>query len=325
MIRKKGSLISGFFIFGCCLLVASLSLGAEVFPTRPITLINPMGAGGAHDIHARLLTSVAAEYLGQPLVLSMKTGGGGIIGSAFVARSKPDGYTLLLGGASWNTVACQMEDAGFTKDSFIPVAKINHLPYVVAVKATKPWKTLDDLLNYIRTSPKKVIHGRTGYFTVLLNSQILSAAKVDTPVATVPFKGVGDQILSILKEDSDYMVQIYLGLVPYIQSKEIRVLAVLDEKRVPALPDVPTAKELGYDVTQTMWIAVLAPKGTPQEAVEKLSSAFDKMVKDSSFVSMMKKMEVPLYYEDRKTFSNKWDNEYKLYGTLIEKLGLKMK
>jgi len=309
------------------LFISSSSWGQEKYPSRPITLLNPMGPGGGNDIISRFLSSVAYDYLGQPLVVTMKTGAGGVIGTAFAARAKPDGYTLLIGGTGPNSITPQIEDTGYTKDDFIPIVKITHLAVVVAVRADKPWKTLDDLLNHIRENPEKVRFGTTAVkgITGLSNHLLLRSAGIKTSLPTVPFKGVGDQVLSILKGDTDYMVQVYLGLMSFIKSKEIRVLAVLDEKRSPLWPDVPTAKELGYDVVSNMWMTILAPKGTPGEVVEKLSPAFDKIAKDPSFVAMMEKIEVPIFFEDRAKFQNYWDEEYKQYGDLINLLNLKKK
>jgi tripartite-type tricarboxylate transporter receptor subunit TctC len=305
--KKGGSQMAKRIISGVMMLIAwglffySPSWGAEKFPTRPIELINPFGAGGFNDIHCQILSSVAQKHLGQPLIVTMKPGAGGVIGTAFAARAKPDGYTLLFAVTGPNSITCQVEDTGYTKDSFVPIAKINHAPSVVAVKADKPWKNLEDLLKYIRSNPQKVVYGTTAVtgVTNFGNYLLLHRAGIKTQLATVPFKGVGDQVLSILKGDTDYMVQVYTGLTQYIKSKEIRVLAVLDEKRLALLPDAPTAKEQGYDVISIMWGAILAPRGTPTETVDFLASAFRNMAKEPSFVSTMEKMEMPLYYQER--------------------------
>lgn len=315
------------FLLTAALLLPCASPGEVKYPSRPITMVIPYGAGGSFDIVSRVLASVANEYLGQPLVVNMKPGGGAVIGTAFVARARPDGYTLLFAGNSSLTIACQVEDTGYTKSDFLPIAKINHLPYVVAVRNDRPWKSLDDLVKHIRGNPKKVIFGATGIpgLITLGNEMLLRTARIEAPPPTVPFKGVGDQVLSILKGDTDYMVQIYLGLVPFIRSKELRVLAVLDDKRLPLLPDVPTAKELGYNLSLNMWETVLAPKGTPEAVIGSLSAAFAKIVKNPSFMATMEKMEIPIMYQDRVQFQKFWDEEYKSYGEQIERLGLKKK
>jgi len=323
---KTGMKILGVILLASILL-APPSWAEDQFPSRPVTLINPFSAGGSHDLHCRFLASVANDYLGQPLIVAMKPGAGGTIGTAFVARAKPDGYTLLAGGTGPNSIACQIEDTGFTKDSFVPIAKINHTTVLVGVKADKPWKNLKDLLNHIAKDPNKVVFGTTSVtgITGLSNHMLLRKAGIKTSPPTVPFKGVSAQMLSIMKGDTDYLVQVYTGVMPFIQSKEIRPLAILDDNRLSSLPDVPTAKELGYDVVSNMWFTVLAPKGIPKEIVQKLSTAFDKMVKDASFKGMMKKIDLPIYYQDRHEFQKSWDAEYKEYRELIKELGLKKK
>jgi tripartite-type tricarboxylate transporter receptor subunit TctC len=325
--KKQAGLWGLVFFLAFSFFAPFSSPGQEKFPSRPVTLVIPYGAGGSFDIVSRVISSVANEYLGQPLIVNMKPGGGAVIGTAFAARAKPNGYTLLFAGNSSLTIACQIEDTGYTKDDFIPIAKINHLPYVVAVRADRPWKSLKELMDHIRPNPKKVIFGATGIpgLITLGNEMLLKTAKIEASPPVVPFKGVGDQVLSILKGDTDYMVQIYLGLVPFIKSKEVRVLAVLDDKRLPLLPDVPTAKELGYDITLNMWETILAPKGTPPQTVEVLGAAFAKIVKDPSFKAMMEKMDIPIMYQDREQFQNFWNDEYKQFGDLIQRLDLKKK
>ncbi len=326
--NKKTKMLFGMVLLvASCLLISSSVWGGQRYPTRPVTLLNPFGAGGANDIHCRFLASVAPEYLGQPLVVTMKSGAGGTIGTAFVKRAKPDGYTLLFGVTGPLSITCQIEDTGYTKDDFVPIVKVNHLPIIVAVAANKPWKTLEELIDHIRKNPKKMVFGTTAVrgITGLSHHRLLRTAEIKTIPPIVAYKGVSKQILSMLKGDTDYAVQIYLGLMPFIDSKEIRVLAVLDDERLPFLPDVPTAKELGYDLSTNMWMAIMAPKGTPKKVVETLSTAFSKMVKDRSFLAMMKKVGLSLYFEDGVTFQKHWDEEYKMFGKLIEDLGLRKK
>ena len=300
---------------------------ADEYPSRPVSLVIPYGAGGAFDITARLLANVSQKHLGQQLVPTLKPGGGATIGTAFVARAKPDGYTLVYAANSSLTIAPLLEDPGYTKDDFIPVGKITHLTYVVGVRADKPWKNLNDLLAYVRNNQKSVVFGATGIpgLSTIGQSLLLKAGNVNYVPPMVPFKGVGEQILSVMKGDTDYMIQIYLGLLPQIRAKELRVLAVLDDARSPFIPDAPTAKELGYNISLNMWLAVLAPKGTPEPILAKLSTAIAGMVKDPAFVEAMAKIDSPIIYQGRPEFQAFWNEEYKSYGNLIEQQGLRKK
>jgi len=326
--RLKRIRLWGVVLWGISCLLSSSSWGQEQFPTKPVTLVNAFGSGGGHDIFCRMLSSVAPDYLGQPLVVVMKAGASGIIGTQYVARSKPDGYTLLAAGTSNGSIVPQLEDTGYTKDSFVPVAKITHFPYFVAVGAEKPWKTLEDLLNYIRKNPEKARFGTNTAKGVsgLANRKLLISAGISTSPPTIAFKGVSEVVLAAMKGDVDYLIQPEIALLPYIESKGLRVLATLEEKgRLQTLPDVPSAKELGYDVVGTTWVTILAPHGTPENIVEKLSTAFANMVKAPSFVEMVNKIKMPVYYEDRVKFQKSWDDEYKKFGDLIDQLGWKKK
>ncbi len=297
------------------------------YPTRPIELIVPFGPGGAVDLTARALASVAVQHLGQPLVVTMKPGGSGVIGASLAARAQPDGYTLMLGGTTPVTVAPQLENAGYTNDSFVAVAHINQLPSVVAIKADKPWKTLPELLNHIRADPAKIVYGTSSIsgVTNLGNQMLLRSAGITAALTTVPYKSVGEHVLSVLRGETDYMVQITAGVMPHVQSRQIRILAVLSDKRFPLLPDVPTAKELGYDVNSVNWIGVLAPKGTPVDIVADLSRLFGKMMLDPAYVAMATKTEIPSLYMPAADFQRLLESEYKKYGDLIERMNLRKK
>ena len=305
----------------------SPAAAADKYPTRPIELIVPFGAGGAVDLTARAMSSVAVQHLGQPFVVTMKPGGSGVIGASLAARAKPDGYTLMLGGTTPVTVAPQIENAGYNHESFVAVAHINQLPSVVAVKADKPWKTLQELLGQIKSDPSNVVYGTSSIsgVTNLGNHMLLRSAGITAPLTTVPYKSVGEHVLSVLRGETDYMVQLTPGMMPHVQSGQIRILAVLADKRFPLLPDVPTAKELGYDVVSVNWIGVLAPKGTPADIVTELSAIIGKMMADPAYVAMAAKTDIPPLYMPAPEFQRFLDAEYKKYGELIERVGLRKK
>lgn len=316
-------LVAGITVLGA----ATPPALADQYPSRPIQVVIPFGAGGAIDLQARAMTPVAQQYLGQPLSVVLKPGGGGIIGAAAVARAKPDGYTLLLTTTSPISIAPQIEDTGYSKDSFIPIAQLNQTPVVVAVRADRPWKTLDDLLKHVRANADKVVFGTTTItgVTTIGNHMLLDAAGIRATLSTVPFKGVGDQVLSVLKGDTDYMLQISPGLMPFIRSNQLRALAILSEKRFPLLPEVPTAKELGYNVVAAAWMGVFAPKGTPAQVVDVIARGLAKMVKDPSFGEMMMKVEIPPAFENTNEFQRQVDSEQAAYGDVIRRVFLKKK
>lgn len=251
-----------------------------------------------------------------------------MVGTAFVARAKPDGYTLLLGGTGPNSIAHHVEEkVGYTKDDFVSIAQITHAPFLVVVGADKPWKNLQELINYIRKDPKKALFGTSTPYGVggLGNNTLLDSAQIKTSTAIVAFKGASDLNLAAMRGDVDYFINTDSAVIPFVKSKELRALAVLDVERDPFLPDIPTAKELGYDVVAKQWVSVLAPKGTPAEVIETLSKGFANITKDPSFKHLMAKSEIPVTYRNAEEFQRYWDGEYKMYAEIVKRLGLKKK
>src|SRR3989442_14865979 len=140
----------------------ALTAWAKESPTKPIELVLPFGPGGSHDLTARALASVAHQYLGQPLLVVLKPGGGGAVGSQFVARAKPDGYTLMLGGSGPNTTFALVQKAPTGPDQFSPVCRINYSPGVFAVRGDAPWKSMREAVERMRKNPGKFNFANTG-------------------------------------------------------------------------------------------------------------------------------------------------------------------
>ena len=150
---------------GAAGLVAGTAQAAEeAFPSKPIQLIIPFGAGGSHDLHARVLASVAPQYLGQPLIVVLRPGGGGAIASQFVARSAPDGYTLLFGGNGPNTILPIVQNVGYGMREFVPVAQINYSPPLLVVRPDAPWKDAREFIEDARQRPNRILFAHTGVY-----------------------------------------------------------------------------------------------------------------------------------------------------------------
>ena len=151
----------GFFVFFCAAGVMAAEKGKE-FPTKPVTLIIPVGAGGSHDLTARAVTSVAINYLGQPIIIQLKPGGGGAIGSEQVAKAAPDGYTLLFGGMGWSSTLPAVEGRSKGPDDLMAVCRINYSPTILVARADAPFKTLKEMIDYAKANPEKLIFANTG-------------------------------------------------------------------------------------------------------------------------------------------------------------------
>lgn len=295
---------------------AGVSAAGEDFPTKPVTLVIPVGAGGSHDLTARALASVAHQYLGQSLIIELKPGGGGAIGSDLVAKAKPDGYTLLFGGPGWSSTLPAVEGRSHGPDTLMAVAKINHGPVALMVNPNRPWKTLKEMVEWAKANPGKLIHATTGPWGAadLPMKQLMKEYHFTAQL--VPYDGGGPALLAILGGHVDTSINPLAQSLPHIKAGKLRALAILDTKRENDLPDVPTAREQGFDVVYTLWRGVLAPKGTPRPIIEKLAMAFKQITDDKSFRALIKKLGDDVNYLGPDEFEKVWRAEYEAHKEL---------
>ncbi|HEX2215750.1 MAG TPA: tripartite tricarboxylate transporter substrate binding protein [Xanthobacteraceae bacterium] len=293
---------------------------AADFPTKPVTLIIPVGAGGSHDLTARAVTSVANQYLGQPIVVELKPGGGGAIGSTLVANAAPDGYTLLFGGTNWSTTLPAVEGRSKGPDDLQAVCRINYSPVMVATRPDAPYKTFREMIEWAKANPGKLVFGHTGPWgqADLTWKQISQITGIQT--RSVPHNGGGPLTVALLGGHVDVGTNPTTTYISHIQAGKIRPLAVLDDQRDSDFPDVPTAKEQGVDVVYHLWRAILAPKDTPRPVINKLADACKKMVEDKSVIAMIKKLGDEVQYLGPDEFEKVWRAEFKAHKELGESL-----
>jgi tripartite-type tricarboxylate transporter receptor subunit TctC len=294
-----------FVMFVCAPMIQ-----AQTFPTKPITLIIPVGAGGSHDLTARALSSVAMEYLGQPLVIQLKPGGGGAIGTDFVAKAAPDGHTLLFGGPGWNTTLPAIDGRSKGPEGFEAICRINYSSLVVGIRPGLPYKTFKQMLEWAKANPGQLVFGYFGPWGQgdLFWKQISKMTGIT--YKAVPYDGAGPALMALLGGHVDTVVGVTSPYLPYVKSGKMLVVAILDDKRDPSLPDVPTAKEQGIDTVSQLWRGILAPKGTPRPILDKLALAFKKMTEDKSFASMIDRLGDGIQYLGPDEFTKVWTAEY---------------
>ena len=290
---------------------------AQEFPTKPIELVLPFGPGGSHDLTARALSSVAHQYLGQPLLVVLKPGGGGAVGSQHVIRAKPDGYTLLLGGTGPNTIFALVQKAPVGPDQFTPIARINYSPAIFAVRADAPWKSFREALDYMKKNPGKFNFANTGTWGAADFPMRLVARAAGVEYNNIPYDGGGPALLAVLGGHADASFAFTAQLLPQVGAGKMRALAATDTRRLRDLPNVPTAKEEGSDVVFTMWRSALAPKGTPPAIVEKLEAAFKRMTEDSSFQALIKQLGDEIHFQGGKEFETTWRQEWDGFAKVV--------
>ncbi|HEY7363252.1 MAG TPA: tripartite tricarboxylate transporter substrate binding protein [Methylomirabilota bacterium] len=298
------------------ILPGGLTASAQEFPSKPIELVIPFGPGGSHDLTARAVASVAHSHLGQPLLVVLKPGGGGAVGSQYVIRAKPDGYTLLFGGSGPNTTFALVQKAPIGPDQFIPVARINYSAPFIAVRNDAPWKSLREMVDYAKKNPGKLNFANSGPWGAAdLPMRMLGKAG-GFEYNNIPHDGGGPALLAVLGGHADATFGFTAQLVPQIAAGKMRVLANTDVKRHPDIPNVPTMKEEGFDVVFTMWRSVLAPKGTPPAIVDKLQTAFKNLSEDRSFKALIKSLGDEVHFQAGKDFEKTWREEWEQHAKI---------
>ena len=305
------------------------SATAAGYPDRPIQLVVPYGAGGSTDLLARAVAQVAPRFFSQPLVVVNKPGGGAIPGRLDVARSKPDGYTLLFGyGSGEDLVVPHQRKLPYDvfKD-FEPVCRLSVHSIVLAVPADSPYKTLADLVKAGKAKGKEGLTAAVSTKGAAVDIAFLlfgHAAGIN--VVTVPGSGGSDAITRLVGGHADFGGGHPSEVLPHIKAGRLRGLAVALPQRDPSVPDIPTFREAGYDVVTAGSVKGIAvPKGTPKEVVSLLETKFKAISQDAEFGKIMKDLGQPVMYMDAKEYGVWLKGAYDQYGTLLKTLHIETK
>lgn len=298
---------------------------AQAYPSRPIKLVVPWPAGGGVDMAARLIAEPLAKRLGQPVVVDNKPGSAGNIGTAQVARDKPDGYTLLMGSLSPHAVNPHLYDnLGFDpiKD-FAPVALVYTVPSFLVVPASSPANTAQELVALAKSRPGKLNFGSGGagssqhLFGVMFNV----ATKIDA--LHVPYKGTSPAEAALVAGEVDYMLDPPTGL-PFVAAGRLKALAVAAPARSSALPNVPTLDEAGIAGVHTLtYYGVVAPAGTPKEIVDRLNAEINAILKSDDMRARLDKLAAEPGIGSPEDFRRFMEAELKRYGEIVRISGAK--
>jgi tripartite-type tricarboxylate transporter receptor subunit TctC len=270
---------------------ASLA-AAQSWPAKPITLVVPFPPGGSSDALARAITTPLSQSLGQPVVVESKPGAGATVGADYVAKAKPDGYTLLM-GAVHHTIATSVYKKlpyDFEK-SFTPITTVALVPNVLVVNAKSPATDVKSLIAQAKAAPGKLSYGSNGNGTVqhLIGTQFSTTTGVE--LLHVPYKGSAPLTTDLLGGQVDMSFDTLTPLVQHIKAGKLRALAVTTAKRSSTLPDVPTLAEAGMkDFDQGTWFGILAPAATPAEVIARLNAEMVKIIQSPEFRKRMEEI-----------------------------------
>jgi tripartite-type tricarboxylate transporter receptor subunit TctC len=296
---------------------------AQEYPTKPITVIIPFGPGGHSDLVMRPLTAVAQKYLGQPLILQMKPGGQGIIGTELFAKSAPDGYTLLAAGAGWNSALPALEGRSKGPDDLEPVARLSEESTFMTVRTDSPHKSLKDLIAYVKANPGKVTIGIGGPYTTSETFWRWMMKTHGVKVRLVKFGGGSQMMLAGLGGHVDVFGGSPLSVSEQVRAGKVRPLVYYGEHRHREYPNVPTAREEGLDLVLEIWNGVVAPKGTPRAVIDKLDQAFRKMLEDPTVKEAMTKNGEEIEYLGPDDFGKFWRKDYQFFVSMKDAYSIK--
>jgi tripartite-type tricarboxylate transporter receptor subunit TctC len=309
---------------GAALMVVSVPAVAQQFPGgKPVEMTVMFGAGSAADVTARHLAEGMAKSLGAPVPVVNRTGGGGAIGYSHVQQQKPDGYSIIWNS---NSVSTNYHSGimPFDYKAFDAVARVSVETPAIAVRSDAPWKTLKEFVDYAKANPGKVRIGNsgTGSHTHFVASALFGIA--DAKITNVPF-GEGQAVVNLLGSRIEGVVQLPAALVAHVKSGDLRVLAVLGEKRDPVFADVPTARELGFPVALDMWRGIAVPTGTPKPVIAKLQDAIKQSVDAPAFKDAGKTIGFMPAYLPAQDFAKLIASDDVKLAQLMDELGLKKK
>ena len=305
------------------LLTASMATAAvadDKFPSKPVQLIIPFGAGGS-DSMFRGLAQAMSSVTGEQFILINREGASGAIGATAVARAQPDGYTLMVGPTTPITNLPYMQkDLAYQFDSFDYVCQVFVNAFMVTVRADSPYKTLAQLLDAARANPGKFNYGHAGLFTGPHLNMLTLAKQAGVQVQDIPYKGDALILQRLLAGDLQFAVN-SAGAV--VTRPDVRVLAVFWDRRHPALPDVPSVTELGYPSSPPGYQGVFAPKGTPRPVLQALEQTCEKSVASDTYKTFAKNQGVPLVFLKGDDFAKLSRADYEMKGHIFKELNVK--
>jgi tripartite-type tricarboxylate transporter receptor subunit TctC len=297
----------------------------EDYPSRPITMLVPFPPGGVADAVGRPVAEAMSRYFKQAVVVENKGGAGGGIGMAQVAKSKPDGYTMLMALSS--LVVLPEADKVlkrapmFQLDQLKPIARFSADPTVLVVRAESPWRTYAEFMAYVKANPAKVSFGSSGnYGTMHVPMEQLKVA-TSSFMLHVPYTGAGPAVMALLSGQIEALSTGPASVALQIKAGKLRALAHWGEGRLAALPDVPSLKELGVPITYAQWSGLFVPTNTPPAVIEKIRQAAKFAAADPRANQAMAAAGTSFMFQDMNEFDRYVQTDAKEMAALVQRIG----
>jgi len=290
---------------------------AADFPTKEVQIIIPWAAGGATDLIFRALAATSGKYLGKPVVVVNKPGGGGAVGYTEGMKAAPDGY-ILTAAVTPMTILPHQVTTAFTYKNFEPILNVVSDPSMFLIRSDAPWKSLKEFLDYAKQNPDMITVGNSGagggVHLVALAFEKAAGVKFNH----IPFSGGGPSVAALLGGHVNAVSVSPPEGIPQIQAGKLKIIALFAEKRLAMFPDVPTVKEQGINFAMGMWRGLAAPKGTPPDIIKKLHDAFKQGMDDPVLKKNAADMAVNLDYLGPEAFGKLIAGDHDFYEKLVK-------
>jgi tripartite-type tricarboxylate transporter receptor subunit TctC len=323
--------------FAACALLLSLSAHAQDnWPTRPVKIVSPFPAGGTSDVMARMVAEALSKELGQQFVVDNVGGAGGTIGTLRAAKATPDGYTILQTGVGQNAVAHGLNpNVGYdSMRDFVHVAQVHSGPNILVVHPSTPFKTFNELVDFVRKNPGKLNYGFTHAASGHMAMELLKLEASKCPAGVkacngffmvgIPYRGGGPMMQDLLGGQIPLMFINQDVALPHVKAGKLRALAVTSLKRNPLYPELPTVAESGFANFQALsWSGISTIKGTPQPIVDKLEAAMRKIMTSPEIKQRLESVGFVVPAPGAKAYSDFVKSEIDLWTQVIKTAGIK--
>jgi tripartite-type tricarboxylate transporter receptor subunit TctC len=305
-------------------LSAATVFAQDGYPTHPVTMVVAFPPGGVAELTGRPTAIAMEKLLKQRVIIENRPGAAGATGNAYVANSKPDGYTLLMALSSISVIPeaerLQGHKPPYELNQFAPIALVSADPVVLVVRNEAPWKTVQEFVADAKKRPNKITYSSSGIYGALHMPFVMLEHATGTSLWHVPYNGGGPAIQALLGSQVDVTVGGPATMIGQIKGGRLRPLANFGDKRLASLPEVPTLKEVGISAEYFIWSGLMAPAATPPAILQKLRDAVRQAVQDPDFKNAMAKVETPVSYLDAPDFQRFWDADAKKLADAVKQI-----
>jgi tripartite-type tricarboxylate transporter receptor subunit TctC len=292
-LRRRGLTLAAFSTVALlCAVSPTFAEDAAKYPSRPIHIVVGFTPGGGNDLIARIVGQKLSESFGQPVIIENKPGTGAILATEYVAKSPPDGYTILVGASG----AIVVNPAVYTKLPYdpvrdlIPISELGSFPLILIVNSNSPFKSVSDLVTYAKLNPDKANYSSSS--TAFQLATELFKQKTQVSMQMIPYKGANDSVVAVIAGEVTATIADGGPVSGQVKGGQARALAVTAPNRMEELPDVPTMKEAGVDMEAVLWSGAFAPKGTPPDIIKKLQDELIRIAKLPDVISRFKLLNI---------------------------------